>query len=333
VRAFTYHHGPLVGDTDAKSAGNVAFHLGFRHEVVEAFRGDITKVIAANSLGREGMANFCSEVDAWTTLAPTLSASDQNVLFVSEIPGMAVAPRGGTPESVLTSVGIDPIDTIEYFLQFLDSATSSALRAGWAARYEHLLKQAASYADPREGHDRLYLEQRLPNTHMQWRERFQMPHVRVANPFLDNDVVDFVRALPIELRANKVLHREAVAEAFPDLLRIPIAAGGWNPPDWASELRDNAAAIMELIQAPSRLDELIPPEAIIRLMETGLAAKTARRDDMNQRLRTLVKRSAPVRRLVRAAKPKVKPAVRGSRSWARLMLDLLSLRSFLSKQR
>jgi hypothetical protein len=86
--------------------------------------------------------------------------------------------------------------------------------------------------------------------------------------FLGNAVVDRMLSLPIELREMKVLCRQALAEEFPGLFAIPTSAGGWNAPDWAREIRDHAGAIRELLDSPSRLDELIPPEAIVRLLET-----------------------------------------------------------------
>jgi len=114
---------------------------------------------------------------------------------------------------------------------------------------------------------------------------------------------------------------------------IPVSPGGWNAPDWASELRSSAGAVRDLLRTPSRLDEMIPPSAIIRLLESGLAVLTARADEVVSGLKALVRYSAPLRRVVRTLKPRVQPAVRRRRSWERLMLDLLSLRGFLRTDR
>jgi hypothetical protein len=195
------------------------------------------------------------------------------------------------------------------------------------------LKQAESHRDPRVAQDHLYLDQRLSNTLMMWREFFQTPHVRVANPFLDNTVVDFVESLPASLRSEKVLYRRALTAAMPDLFQIPLSHGGWNAPDWAKELRASAGQIRDLLETPSRLDELIPPEAIARLLGPGLATSTARRDDMTAGLKALARNSTPFRRLVRAVQPRVRPPLRRRRPWERLLLDLLSLRLFLASDK
>ena len=338
VRSFTYHHGPPVGDTDAGAARAVAAQLGFRHEIVEAYRGDVIGVIAANAAARQGIANFCLEADAWTAMGPVMAASDENLLFVADITlfpplGVATAVKGGTPESVLASVDVYPISTVEYFVSLLDPEAGDALRNGWGNHYTQLLDKAASHPDQRIASDHLYIDQRVPNTLMPWREFFQTPYVRVANPILDNDVVDLKASIPVELRADKLLYRQAIAEALPGIFDIPVSPGGWNPPDWASELRASAGAIRDLLRSSSRLDELIPPDAIVRLLEAGLAPPTARGDDAIAGLKTLVRHSAPLRRVVRALKPRVQPVVRRRRPWERLMLDLLSLRGFLASQR
>jgi asparagine synthase (glutamine-hydrolysing) len=331
VRAFTYHHGRPVGDTDVRVAGMVADELGFGHEVVEAYRGDLMAVIAANSASGQGIANFCHETDAWAAVGPAMASSSDNVLFVAEIIGVVKTPKGGTPESVLAEMDSYPISIIDYFLDYLDDDVSQAVRDGWGHHYRQLSMRAASHADIRAAYEDLRLGQRLPNRLMPWREFFQMPYVKVANPLLDNDVVDLTLALPVELRERKALYRQALAEAFPRLASIPVTSGGWNNPDWAKEVRNNAKPIKELLQRSSRLDELIPPEAIAQLLDTGMRSASTGRDNMTRRLKAVVKQSAPLRRIVRAAKPKVQPAVRRKRPWERLMLDLLSLRGFLSK--
>ena len=78
VHSFTYHHGSPVGDTDVTVAGAVAAQLGIHHEVVEAYRGDVLEVIAANASARQGIANFCFEVDAWKAMGPVMATSDEN---------------------------------------------------------------------------------------------------------------------------------------------------------------------------------------------------------------------------------------------------------------
>jgi asparagine synthase (glutamine-hydrolysing) len=331
IHSFTYNHGAPHGDTDARAAAAVADQLGLKHRLVEAYRGNLIETLAANSAGGQGIANFCLEVDAWQAMRPAMAKSEDSVLFVADIPGMAVAPKGGTPESVLASVDIYPISTIESFLSQLEPEVSAELRNGWGDAYWRLRTDAATVEDSRVGHDHLYLSQRLSNTLMLWRECFQMPLARVANPFLDNTVVDLMLSLPVEFREMKVLYREAIAEAFPALFTIPVSPGGWNSPDWARELRENSGAIRDLLDTPSRLDELIPPEAIAAWLDHGLAPQTARGDVLAANLRRAVGMSEPLRRVVRAVKPKVQPAVRRTRPWDRLMLDLLSLRGFLSK--
>jgi hypothetical protein len=130
IRSMTYHHGPQVGDTDAGAAAAVASYLGISHEVLEGHRGDIVETILANAEASQGLANFCMEVDFWKTVGPLLAASPDNALFVAEIPGMGPVPKGGTPQSVLATVSLFPISTIEEFIGYLEPTAGDAISAG-----------------------------------------------------------------------------------------------------------------------------------------------------------------------------------------------------------
>ena len=261
------------------------------------------------------------------------------VLFVADItllppPGVAKTLEGGTAEFVLASVAVYPISTVEFFVSQLDPETGQALRDGWGNRYS-----AASPNRPLPTPTRAMLTTIC--TSISVYQTLSCPGGNSSRcrtcewPTRSStlDVVDLVASFPVELRADKSLYRQAIAETLPGVLDVPVSHGGWNPPDWAGELRANAGAITDVLRSPSRLDELIPPQAIVRLLEAGLTPTKTRGDNAVTRVRASVRGSAPLRRVVRAVKPKVQPGIPRRRPWERLMLDLLSLRGFLAKVR
>ena len=328
IRTFTYHHGPEVGDTDSGTATLAAATLALHHQRVEGYRGDLPSVLHANSSFGQGMANFCTEIDAWQSLGPVMAESDQNVLFVGDRFDVE-PPRSDTSAALLAQADVFPISTIEWLLKGLDSSSATVLREGWQAAYEAL---AARIPSEQDAFDRLHfiaLDNYISDTLMLWRESFQMPYVRVAIPYLDNEVLDFMSRVPGPVRMDT--YRDAVAEAFPGLFRVPAVDGGWNAPDWPRELRRHSSSIRHMVlSVPSRLDELVPPDVILHLLETASGVSATGSDEMTATFKSLTKRSTLVRKLVRAVKPRVKRSVPIRRSRHRVLLDLLTLRGFLS---
>ncbi|NOY57181.1 MAG: hypothetical protein GXP34_14525 [Actinobacteria bacterium] len=328
LQIFTYHHGPQVGDTDFGTASGTAISLGVHHQRMEGYKGDLPSVLEANSSFGQGMANFCTEIGVWQSLGPSMAESDENLLFVGDRFPLA-SPRSEDGAALLAQADVFPVSTIEWLLKGLGSSSASALGNGWRAAYEGLLAKIPSGQDVFDSLHRVKLEHRT-DTIMLWRECFQTPYVRVANPYFDNEVLDFMSQVPA--RSRKRLYRDAITAALPSLFREPTVDGGWNPPDWPRELRHHAASIRNaVVSVPSRLDELIPPDVILRLLKATSGVSATGSDEAVATLRSLTKRLTLVRQMVRAVKPRVRRSVPIRRSRHQVLLDLLTLRGFLSE--
>ena len=330
LQTFTYHRGSELGDTDFGTAALAATRLGLPHQRVEGYRGDLLSVLEANSSLGQGMANFCTEVDAWQRLGPVMAKSDENVLFVGDR-FFLDPPRGSAGEVLLAQADVFPVSTIDWLLEGPDPSSASALRDGWQATYDGLLARIPSEQSAFDSLHRVGFDHYISDTLMLWRESFQMPYVRVAMPYLDNEVLDFMLGVPAQLR--KTLYREAVSKTFPSLFGVPPARGGWNAPDWPRELRRHMPAVYDtVVSRASQLDDLVAPDVILSLLSAASGVPAAGSDEMAAGLRSLAKRSTPVRRIVRAVKPRVQRPVPMRRSRPRVLLDLLTLRGFLSDQ-
>ena len=333
LSAFTYHHGPRHGGVDAPAAEEAAKFLGIEHRTIELFDGDLMRVIDTNSVRGQGM-KVAKETDFWATVGPLMRADPTNALFVGDSPFHFKERRSdGQKEDLLALVNVYPPAGIEWFLARLSGEKAAAIRDGWHDSWSDLQGRVPHYEDWRDAQSYLYLDQRIPNFLMPWRESFQMPYVRVFNPYLDNDVLDFVRTLPGDLRVRKVLFTEAVASAFPELFSLPVTDGGFGLPTFADEIRDGFPEIKTALQSrPCRLDDLVPPNAIEDLIQSRDATIATRVDKLRAIGKQVPKRFGAARKAVRTYK-KQKQAMMHHVPWTELVFQLLALRGFLTRDR
>lgn len=329
LTAITYHHGPRVGDTDASAAEQAAQLLDLDHVVLPAYHGDMLSLIAVNGLHGQGMAHFCEEGDVWEGLASLPAIDSSSALFVGDMFWNRPARRAEpSPEGTLALVDVFPPSVIDSFVKRLGSG-GRAIQEGWDASFKNLAAKVDRDLDPRDAQEVMYLDQRVTNTLMLWRECFQMPYIQVMNPYLDNEVLDFVRTLPVDLRDGKTLYKDALAEAFPKLFRFPAARGGWNAPDWSKEMLKSQTLITHWVEThPSMLDDLVPPEAILSLFEQG--SMSSKPDSALRIAKSVVKRSAMLRRTVRRLKGGRVDAVPNDVHWTKLLRRILNLRMFVT---
>ncbi len=333
IGAFTYHHGPRIGDVDAPAAEVAARFLGIDHRTVELFDGDLMRVLSSNAMQGQGM-KLCKETDFWHRVGPVIGTEANNALFVGDNPfGMKKRRYGGQKEEVLALVDVYPTAGIEWFLAHLPPEGARTLRNEWQRGFQELVDRVPDYKDHRDAQSFMYLDQRLANFITLWRECFQMPYVRVLNPYLDNNVIDFARTIPAEMREDKAIYKEALESAFPDLLHLPGSKGGFGLPTFADEIREHRHGIEGSLEGPSRLDELIPPQAILALIDSRTASVATGFDKLRAAGRQVPKRMAVARRAVRAFKKRVQMASAHSVPWPELVLQVLALRRFLASDR
>lgn len=331
TQAFSYHHGVEIGDSDAASARLSAELLGVPWQCVEAYNGDLSAVIIANGHFGQGMANFCEEVSAWLELAPSLGSDPGNLLVTGDM----FAPARWGPRDrkhILDLIRINPASHIEWFLRRLEPASAAAIRIGWDSVYEGLLNRMPPSDNLTDIHHYMYLDQRISNTLMLWRECFQRPFLPVITPYLDRNLLDFWRKVPADLRDRKLLYKRALKHALPELFRLPISGGNWNPPDWSHELRVHGGALRDwLREVPSRLDAVVPPGVLVGMLDDVGRLDRSSASQVSRAGKNFLRRSRLLRRAIRAGKTFVSMGERRDRSLARAMLSLLSLRAFLAR--
>jgi len=113
---------------------------------------------------------------------------------------------------------------------------------------EHVLatiSQRSALTDLHDRKDYFYASERLFRNLLPARY-FISNYVEVISPWLDNDILDFMRHVPTDLRKDKVLFRMTATALFPDLYTVPIATS--MAQQTAAEKRHCRARNLYLIQ-------------------------------------------------------------------------------------
>lgn len=260
LKTFSYG---MVGGKDAGDdvvASNLAKLAGVEHHFEPAYTNDVMKTIKANSFYGHGMANFCDEVEAWQNLGQIFSQNSSAVLFVGDMfyHSSYDLHRVTDKRLPLQRVKIHPWYYIKPLLSLLPKVNQHMLISAYNDLYEGILKRLPETDDYQVIKDFAYIDQRVSHTLCYWRTFFQAPFIRVTQPLLDNDILDYFRKLPDELRFGKIFYKDTVKELFPDLFKIPIANTLWEQPDWLVELINEKESVLNNYKGRSSLlDEIV----------------------------------------------------------------------------
>lgn len=86
----------------------------------------------------------------------------------------------------------------------------------------HAAIEAGRQLDPQDLQDKTYYEQRLVNRQNAFTAA-KLRHMEPAQPWLDEDLVDFLFAMPSTMRVNKLIATRMLETAHPDLASVPFA--------------------------------------------------------------------------------------------------------------
>lgn len=133
---------------------------------------------------------------------------------------------------------------------------------------------AGSAIDPQDLKDTVYYEQRLANRQNAF-SAVNLRQFEQARPWLDEDLVDFLFALPGSLRRDKNINRKMLAKGHPDLADIPYASLD-SIPQARAYRKDIATnpALAEFIRAQfremldDRLARLFRPGSLMALIDS-----------------------------------------------------------------
>lgn len=294
VRAFSYVDGRLRPGTDAAVARNACRALGYEHVTFPGYRDDFLRSLEGN-LHTRGTCQFVLETDAWREVAGwTRKAAGRPVLLLGDQGVGSKAMRFlATPRDALYSLGIQGLERLGPLREALPVEARGRIEEELESDLDAILAKAPPLDDPRDVRHWLYLDQ-ITVKLLGWREFFARRAGVPRYPLLDSELVEFAAGLPIPLRSDKRLLREMARARFPAVFRGPRATrmptlAAWGRSALAPARDELVARVRE---EPSPLDEYVPPELLVALLEGAPMANPVlrSREKLRSRARRLLQR-------------------------------------------
>jgi asparagine synthetase B (glutamine-hydrolysing) len=268
VKCFSYVHGRLWRNRDGYVSRKMADYFGFDHELLESYEGDFIEALRTNAAQCGGHAQFCDEIDAWKRFASLYSGTARGVLLVADECFGWTDWNLFSDAGVLASLAIRDFGVLSWLSKRMPEESYKRMYDELREETVQIISRCPPTEDYHQRKDFLYLDQRLNYRLLVWRERFAGEYMQVRNPFLDNGILDFMKKVPTGLRRGKHLYKKTITEMFPDLFAIKRAKVAGFIPDWRDEFCRYTAAVEELIRSQaSRLDNVVPPDVIFRLLK------------------------------------------------------------------
>jgi hypothetical protein len=269
LKCFSYSPLPAPGveGSDANIAVRIAAQFGIAHTRLLSFEGDPLAVVQANVDRGECRANLCLEWDAWYRLRQQIS-HDSIIIVGDECLGWQDAVLRNEHD-VCSSLNIRTGQSLAPYV------ASLGLREPAATFNEeiHDSFMKAAHDDLHDTKDALYLDQRLANVLMPWRELFAADPYRVRNPLLDRRLLDFITCVPGSLRRGKRLFRELALTEFPEIFRHWTKPRS-EPSAWPAALQRWKSTIEhELLSTSSPADEWIPRTKCLELLNAAVTSE------------------------------------------------------------
>ncbi|GAO34879.1 hypothetical protein SCT_0259 [Sulfuricella sp. T08] len=275
-KIYCFSYGPETAD-DVTVPKMIASRFGLQHGVFN-FHGDLVEGLRANARLGHGLVDFMPSADVLNELASRFSVPHTVMFSGDECFGWDESPPLPTEQLVLANiVGVrNPLLWPTWI--FSDAVDANAIISDVEADWAQIRGLGQNFASLQEFKDFLYVDQRLSNLQLPWREYYFGRRLPIRNLLLDRDILEFIKRLPDSARYSRQLYCDCVREMFPDLFSLPMADFNGNPLDHHKLVTSQAKALETLLENTSALDTIIPVDSIRKLI-----------DD-------IVKQSAPVKR-------------------------------------
>jgi asparagine synthase (glutamine-hydrolysing) len=301
LRSFSYGLNEKKVDSDAYVAKRIASECGCEHTFLRSYDGNLFDSIEANALLGDGLSNFCDESSVWIQLSRNHGGYKLPLFAGENWFGMLNTVDLCSDDDVLNRVHIRDLAGLEWLMTDLSRRSIRALSEGIQGDIASLLLRCPITKDFYEKRDFLFLDQNLSHVLLPWRENFAGRAFFVQEPWLDNDVLDFMTTVPSVLRNGRTLYHNTIKEMVPELFRVKRARIGLSVPDWGNELsRFKGSVTSRYIKngRDSALDDLIPPETVLKVIE-GQLHPSRRQESLPQRAAWKLMRLTGLRNMIK----------------------------------
>jgi hypothetical protein len=263
---FTYCHGKPAEADDAAVAARTARALGLQHRTVEAYGGRLIRHIERNAEWGEGWACHCSEIDAWWTLATDWAGQPARMVFTGDQSFINWWRPLREPEDLLLDASLAGFGALHWSEGLFGRALHRRLGCGCTEIISEILARLDGFDTLMAAGECLYLDQRMPNTYMAWRDRFVRRAAETCAPLVDRELYEVTSRLAPELKMGRRVFADVAARFWPQGMPVRAASGAYAP-DWHSEIVRNADGLAAWVSGTSsRLDELIPRHVALGLV-------------------------------------------------------------------
>jgi asparagine synthase (glutamine-hydrolysing) len=258
-------------DDDAVVASELASSLGLPWQLIPGSE-DLERLLAVNAMACDGQVFFYPRgLDGYGELASTLA--QPVTAFVGDECYGWTDHRLATRQDVFTiGIGLRAPASVPSYYSY-GAHRHDVIEATLQSDIDALDRRYADVSSLHDLKDLLYLDQRLSNMLLPWRERHTGRCVRVANAHIDEDILDFMQGVPTAYRLDKQLFRETARKRFGQFQKVRFARSGGCSNDFLDQLflRYFDAIDHQLGSTSSMLDDVLPPEVI----RAGLASMCA----------------------------------------------------------
>ena len=298
------------GEKDAFVAARTAETLGFSHEVVDSYEGDLLAHMRLNAALSEGVCHPASEITMWSGLARAFATASDPVLLVGDeyFGTSEVDPRKSMADvwRYLVFNGFALPDAVR---GRISSAVLRAMQEGLDADRHEIEARVAGSRDLNRVQDQMNFQHRKMNVIFPWRERYAARHVNVRAPWLDSAVLDWAVSRGAPGRPGKQAFKDALGVLSTGFMRdFQRAHRDAYHPQRSALIRSAAPELRSWLSgSSSRLDELIPPDFGGALLESivdpgGVPWTAARaRSALGRRVASLVPGLGARRRPIHSA--------------------------------
>ena len=267
AQCFSYAFGPTAPSSDEFLAEQMATLYGYPFRTIPSFGGSLQTVIERNARLGQGTSHFCHEVDAWFELGHNGSWAGEKTLFVGDECLGWLDRRLGSYTDVLQAVDIYDFSILSWLEKYIDRGSMRLFSEAVREDIETVIKRCPESDDLHDVKDYLYLDQRMSHVILPWRENFPGRFFTVANPLLDNAILDFIQKVPSTLRRGKRLFKDTVRDMFPDLFRVRRARSSGFASYLEKVLQAQKGDLASLVeQEASPLDAILPKETLMRIL-------------------------------------------------------------------
>ena len=269
IQNFSYTLGSDNPNADGYLAKEWSELLNQPHIFTTAYHGNYLQTLQRNAEMGLGMLNFCSEVDSWFELGELFGANQNNAVFVGDtVFGFQWDIDIDCVEAALQTVHIYGIRELGPLKHVVPKSTWSTFAECLPDEMQTIFNRAPKDLDLISAKDYLYIDQRLPNTVLAWRTIVSDYFAPIRNPFVDNLLLDFVERVPVSFRRDRGVYLEMIRKSYPSVTNFRRAKTSGCLQEWRREYASFQDPLIDWLKnSESKLDALIPPDAIIQMLK------------------------------------------------------------------